>query len=320
MEMAGQPDWIWDIICCPECSGPLRPGEQVDQILCGNPACGFASHRQGRLLNLLPKALDQHQQAENAFRERINQQRADEVIQMSADQLRRYRLLNQITYYAFTSQYFIFRDTFSKQYSLQGRGLEIGGAMGQLSGFVRLFYPNTQMVASDVAPFNLELGIELAELLGFETEYFVMADAERLPFQPESFDFICSSGMLHHLGNLPQALQHGRAALKPNGRWYSVNELAIGGLPRLIWNSRLGQKGRWADDTGIRENSYTLKEWQAFFKDQGFRIVDQRFHRNPKHKLLSWPRALYYALIARLPSGLIRMGIPCEVNFVLEKD
>jgi ubiquinone/menaquinone biosynthesis C-methylase UbiE len=239
---------------------------------------------------------------------------------MNTDQARRYRLLNQITYYAFTSQYFYFRDDFSKRYQLEGRGLEIGGALGQMSGFIKLFYPATQMVTSDVAPFNLELGMELADLLGFETDYFVMADAERLPFKPETFDFICSSGMLHHLGNLPLALQKGRAVLRAGGRWYIINELGIGSLPRLIWNSQLGQKGRWADDTGIRENSYTLKEWQAFFRNQGFRIVEQRYHRNPKHKLLSWPRAFYYAVIARLPVWMIKLGIPSEVNFVLEKE
>lgn len=239
---------------------------------------------------------------------------------MNTDQARRYRLLNQITYYAFTSQYFYFRDDFSKRYRLEGRGLEIGGALGQMSGFIKLFYPATQMVTSDVAPFNLELGMELADLLGFETDYFVMADAERLPFKPETFDFICSSGMLHHLGNLPLALQKGRAVLRAGGRWYIINELGIGSLPRLIWNSQLGQKGRWADDTGIRENSYTLKEWQAFFSNQGFRIVEQRYHRNPKHKLLSWPRAFYYAVIAKLPVWMIELGIPSEVNFVLEKE
>jgi len=317
--MPDQPDWIWDIICCPECGGQLQPGRQNDQIYCSNPACDFTSHREGRLLDLLPKALDQHQQAENAFREGINRQRAEQVSQMNADQARRYRLLNQITYYAFTSQYFYFRDDFSKQYALQGRGLEIGGAMGQLSGFVKLFYPETQMVTSDVAPFNITLGIDLADLLGFETNYFVMADAERLPFKPESFDFLCSSGMLHHLGNLPRALQKGYEVLKPGGRWYIINELAIGRMPRAIWNSHLGQKGRWADDTGIRENSYTLKEWRTFFESQGFGIVEQRFHRNPKHKLLSWPRSFYYALIARLPVWMIKMGIPSEVNFVLER-
>jgi hypothetical protein len=128
-----------------------------------------------------------------------------------------------------------------------------------------------------------------------------------------------SSGMLHHLGDIQRALAGGYALLKPGGRWYIVNELSIGSIARSFWNSSWGEKGKWAEKTGIRENSYTLREWLHFFEQQNFQILEVHFHRNTKHKLLNWSRAAYYAFISKLPSLFMKMGVPCEVNFVLEK-
>lgn len=317
--MASAPNWIWDLLACPECGSPLVEDPANGQAVCTHAACGFKATYRGRRFDLLPRELDQHQRAEHDWRAAHYARLRRSVPQMSAPQFTSFKLLDMLTYYSFTSQFSFFRDYFAKKYHLQGRGLEVGGASGQLSGLVKLFYPATEMITSDVAPVNVTMAEELAAFVHFTTDYFVLADAERLPFRPTSFDFLCSSGMLHHLGDMGRALAQGQKLLKPGGRWYIVNELSIGALPRLFWNSRLGQKGQWAHQTGIRERSYTLTEWRKAFVQHGFRIVDQHFHRNPKHKLLSWPRALYYATIAKLPAGFIRAGLPCEVNFVLEK-
>gem|GEM_PF-3187141 len=313
------PGWIWDILVCPDCGAPLRDTAGAGVLACEGTGCGFRSSYAGRVFNLLPRELDRFQRAEDTWRKSHFDALARSVPQMNPHQYEAFKLLNVITYYAFTSQFFFFRDYFAKTYTLRGRGLEIGGASGQLSGFVKLFYPDTEMLATDVAPINVEMGAELSELLRFGTDYLATVDAERLPFRRESFDFLCSSGMLHHLGDMRRALRQGHTVLKPGGRWYVVNELAIGSLPRKFWNSRLGAKGKWAEITGIRENSYTLGEWRTHFADAGFRIVDEYFNRNSKQKLLSWPRSLYYAAIAKLPLALVKTGIPCEVNFVLQK-
>jgi hypothetical protein len=81
------------------------------------------------------------------------------------------------------------------------------------------------------------------------------------------------------------------------------------GEPRAKWG------GLWR----VHENSYTFKEWTTYFKEEGLEVVDIHFPRNTKHKLLNWQRALHYAGLSRLPERLLRMGIPCEVNFVLQK-
>jgi len=311
-------DWLWDILICPECGGPLARGSAESEIACGNQACGYRSRREGRLFDLLPRELDRHQAAEHEFRATVLERYAAAAGWLDASGLTQFQQLNILTNYPFTTQFAFFRDRFVKEHRLAGRGLEIGGATGEASGFIKLFYPDTEMVTCDVAPVNVRYGAQLADLLHLQTDYFVMADAERLPFRPASFDFLFSSGMLHHLGDIRRGLQKGYDTLKPGGRWYVVNELSIGSLFRLYWNSRWGKKGSQARERGVRENSYTFQEWQAFFEEQGFRILDSRFDRSPA-SAASWPDQVYYAIVSRLPIALIKMGIPCNVSFVLER-
>jgi ubiquinone/menaquinone biosynthesis C-methylase UbiE len=314
-----QPDWLWSIIICPECGGPLVRGEEAGKFVCANRHCGFSSEQIGRVFNLLPRMLDQQQIAENTWRKNQLEKLARLAPHMNESQRATFMALDSVTGYLFTSQYAFFRDYFVRAHALRGRGLEIGGGTGHCSGFIKLFYPGIDMVTSDVAPINMELAEKLARRLQFATDYFVLADAQKLPFIPDCYDFIFSSGMLHHVGDLPRTLKSGYKVLKPGGRWYVINELSIGSIPRAYWNSRWGSKGKWGRMAGIRENSYTFKEWIRFFEAARFTIVDVKFHTNPKHKLQNWSRAAYYALISRLPAFALKLGIPCEVNFVLEK-
>ena len=317
--MPGQ-DWLPDIIVCPECGGPLS-FDKTDSgwITCPNDACQYSSRRAGRVCNLLPRRLDEFQQAENDFRLEIYDKYAAASPSVSEAQLGTFQLLNILCYHTVTSQYFFFRDFFSRKHQLKGRGLEIGGGTGQASGFIKLFYPGTEMVTSDVAPVNMHLAQEMAVRLCLGTDYFVMADAERLPFAKHSFDFLFCSSMLHHLGNLDRALQQGRSVLRDGGTWYVINELSLGAALRLYWNSSLGTKGKLGRLWRVHENSYTFREWTSAFERNGLAVVDVHFPRNPKHKLLNWQRGLYYVVLSHLPVGLLRMGVPCEVNFVLRK-
>jgi SAM-dependent methyltransferase len=317
--MTIEQDWLQTIIVCPECGNALMAGLGQGDISCPNATCGYRSWRAGRVYNLLPRQLDEFQVAENDFRASIFDQYA--VASSSVDQvhLNTFQILNVLCYHNVTSQYFFFRDVFAKRHQLRGRGLEIGGGTGHISGFIKLFYPGTEMVTSDIAPINMAFAEQLANRLQFDTDYFVTADAERLPFAAESFDFIFSSSMLHHLGDMRRALECGRSALKSGGRWYVINELALGSIFRLYWNGHWGTKGKLGRLWQVHENSYTFKEWITSFEQAGFCVVDVHFPRKPKYKLLSWQRALYYTSISWLPASLLKMGIPCEVNVVLQK-
>lgn len=314
-------DWILEVVACPVCQAKLQRdpshGPQEGTVRC--VACGHCARYAGRRYYLQPPELDAAQQSENTFRQKVLADWAEELKPLGERRIAQVRLLNILTSYWITSQYFFFRDHFAKRYELRGRGLEIGAGAGAASAFIKLFFPKTQMVASDVAHVNIELAEELAASLGFDTDYFVACDAERLPFITDAFDFLFSSAVLHHLGDLPSAIRQAHRVLRAGGLWYAMSEISMGVLPRRLWLSRFGEQGKVTREWGIRETNYPYRQWRAFFEQGGFLMREVFFHRDPAHKLLSWSHALYYQMASRLPEFVFKAGMPSEVCFVLEK-
>jgi SAM-dependent methyltransferase len=83
-----------------------------------------------------------------------------------------------------------------------------------------------EVAAENLAPENLEDG----------TAVFFQADVFRLPFAPESFDYIYSLGVLHHTPDCKAAFEALPKLLKPGGRiaiwlysrynhWYKMSDL-----------------------------------------------------------------------------------------------
>ncbi|MFH1377965.1 MAG: class I SAM-dependent methyltransferase [Planctomycetota bacterium] len=308
--------WI-ERLACPDCGSDLTLTDRT--LSCRNETCSYRTAADTDYLNLLPTELDSFQKAENDFRVLQNDGFLNPFAHLPEPAQRRLDHMQALSDYEWSAQFQFFISDFTSRYSLSGRGIELGGATCHLSGFIKTVYPSVEMIATDVAPINIRRARALSEFLGFDTDLFALADASHLPFKAGSFDFIVTSGMLHHIGDLPRALRMGYDALKPGGRWYALNELSIGSLPRIYWNSRFGAKGKWARQAGIHEYSYTYKEWLKLFREAGFDVVDILFHRNPRHKLKTWKLSAYYAFISKLPAFMLRLGVPCEINFVLEK-
>jgi ubiquinone/menaquinone biosynthesis C-methylase UbiE len=68
----------------------------------------------------------------------------------------------------------------------------------------------------DLTPRHVELARAHTEALGLEAD-IVEADAERLPFDDQSFDRVSSNGVLHHTPDMPAALREIRRVLAPGG-------------------------------------------------------------------------------------------------------
>ena len=200
-------DWIWEILVCPECGNSLFPGENSHKIVCTNSLCGYSSNRSGRVFILLPFELDSFELAEHEFRKRLMKEQSEENKSLPLKNQELLSLLNLLTGYPFSSQFLFFRDIFTKRNFLKGRGLEIGGATGHISGFIKLFFPKSENITSYIAPINIDLAYKLSESLNIDIDYFVLANAEKLPFRSDSFDFLFCSALLHHVGNLDLALQ-----------------------------------------------------------------------------------------------------------------
>ena len=97
-----------------------------------------------------------------------------------------------------------------------GEALEIGSGTGYFSLNLLQLGLIGRLVATDISPGMLRELAATAERLGLDLETEA-ADAERLPFEDESFDLVFGHAVLHHLPDLPAALAEFRRVLRPGG-------------------------------------------------------------------------------------------------------
>ena len=124
-------------------------------------------------------------------------------------------------------------------------------------------------VAIDIVPDpKLGLGRAWRRMNHTGTIYdLLIGDNERLPFQPNTFDFVFSSNTLHHSEHLDRTLANVYRVLRPGGRL-----IAIGDPVRTIFQKE--------DDVhdGEREKSHGIIEKRRRFYEYLFRVWRAGFH------------------------------------------
>lgn len=119
--------------------------------------------------------------------------------------------------------------------------LELGCGMGYNAQ--RLAQNGARLIVMDLAPRAVQLTRERL-LMRDLSAAFLVADAEHLPFSPDAFEIIFSSGVIHHSPNTVQAAreimrvqQSGGAATimlyNRNSRWFCWNIVVVMGA--LMW-------------------------------------------------------------------------------------
>ncbi len=94
--------------------------------------------------------------------------------------------------------------------------LEIGSGTGYFSlnlmqaGFI------AKATATDISPGMLKALATTAKRLGLEIDT-VVTEAEKLPFEDESFDLVFGHAVLHHIPDLAQAMSEFKRVLRPGG-------------------------------------------------------------------------------------------------------
>jgi ubiquinone/menaquinone biosynthesis C-methylase UbiE len=97
-----------------------------------------------------------------------------------------------------------------------GHGLEIGAGTGYFSLNLLQLGAIERATATDISPGMLAALSSSAGRLGLDVRT-VEADAERLPFEDESFDLVFGHAVLHHVPGLEGAFRELRRVLRPGG-------------------------------------------------------------------------------------------------------
>jgi SAM-dependent methyltransferase len=115
----------------------------------------------------------------------------------------------------------------------------------------------------------------------------LIGDNERLPFQPNTFDFVFSSNTLHHSDNLDHLMQNIFRVLRPGGRL-----IAIGDPLTTIFQQESDMKdGDREKAHGIIERRrrfyhYLLQVWRAGFRNIHFE--DEKTFWKKNSELYPW--------------------------------
>ncbi len=96
------------------------------------------------------------------------------------------------------------------------RSLEIGAGTGYFTLNLLRAGLIGEATCSDISPGMLARSQANASSLGLEVQT-APADAERLPFEDESFDLVFGHAVLHHIPDLPRALREFERVLAPGG-------------------------------------------------------------------------------------------------------
>ena len=96
------------------------------------------------------------------------------------------------------------------------RSLEIGSGTGYFSLHLLMSGVVGRATCTDISPGMVAALEQNAERLELDVEALV-ADAEQLPFEDDSFDLVVGHAVLHHLPDLQQAFAEVFRVLKPGG-------------------------------------------------------------------------------------------------------
>jgi len=121
-----------------------------------------------------------------------------------------------------------------------GRSLELGCGTGFFTLNLKLAGVLDEGHVTDLSPGMVAVAERNAASLGFQVQGRV-ADAERLPYDDDSFDLVIGHAVLHHIPDVELALREVLRVLRPGGRFVFAGEPTRYGdviarrLSRLTW-------------------------------------------------------------------------------------
>lgn len=182
------------------------------------------------------------------------------------------------------------------------RVLEVGVGLG--TDFVQFVRAGADATGVDLTEAAVDAVRQRLALEGLDAELLV-ADAERLPFETDSFDLVYSWGVLHHTPDTRRALDEVERVLRPGGEarimlysrrsWVAAGAWARWALARgRPWRSFARVLAEHMESPGTK--AYTQRELERLF--DGFAEAEYVRFRTPYDRKVGGP------LVALLPERL----------------
>ena len=205
---------------------------------------------------------------------------------------------------------------FLKPEHMAGRDvLEVGCGIGTHAAM--LARAGARLTAIDITHRAVEATRRRFELFGLSGR-IERADAERLPFQNETFDWVWSWGVIHHSSSIERCLAEITRVLRPSGRLF----LMVYYRPSLVYYLHcgfirgvvLGQLVRQrlqdiyvAASDGFYARTFTRKELQALF-DQSYEQISMDVV-GLKAELFPIPRCTLKKILERMTPDWLASAI-----------
>jgi ubiquinone/menaquinone biosynthesis C-methylase UbiE len=160
--------------------------------------------------------------------------------------------------------------------------LEIGYGMG--TDHLAMAREGGKMHGIDLTPINKIVAARRLELYGYNS-LLLTGDAEQLPYDDNSFDFVYSFGVVHHTPDTQKVIDEIHRVLKPGGRCYitvynkdslffwwhifAVEWILQRDFLRETLKNRVSRIEYPNDNLNLVIKLYTKKEFASLFKKYG---------------------------------------------------
>jgi 2-polyprenyl-3-methyl-5-hydroxy-6-metoxy-1,4-benzoquinol methylase len=149
--------------------------------------------------------------------------------------------------------------------SLRGkRLLDVGAGLGESSVYFAL--QGAEVTTTDISPEMVETALKLGDLYGVKLEGAV-STGEDLRVPEGSYDFVYLANVIHHVHDRARLFDQIHRALKPGGRFYSIDPIAYN--PVINVYRRMATEVRTEDESPLTRADFALVS--RMFDDTGHR-------------------------------------------------
>ena len=152
------------------------------------------------------------------------------------------------------------------------RVLEVGCGRGDFARLLATRYPEASITATDFSDTAIELARSKAKLSA--NVNFLVADAQALPFDADSFDMMISCECLEHVESPPLMLSSMARCLVPGGEFVLTTENYFNGM-LLAWLKAVLKDESFNSGSGVqpRENFFLFWRVRRMIEAAGLTIT-----------------------------------------------